>query len=278
MRRPLLAGLALALIACQSPRHESVVFGGEDGTCDDCHLAEYQTSAFDHGSVGYGPGCAECHLETTWSPIFEPEHDRFFQLLGRHAAAQCRSCHAPGRADPQPSDCVGCHAADAATAEPSHDGFPRACGDCHGDAAWTPAAFGDHDRWWPLDGAHAQTACGGCHVDEVYEGTPRDCVGCHAADRDAARPTHVRFDDTCTACHTQVAFSPATYDHRRFRVPHEGVRRCLDCHTDPLDYSRVGCTRCHEHRRSEVDPEHRGIRDYRYADAACLDCHPDGRD
>lgn len=417
MRRPLLAGLALALIACQSPRHESVVFGGEDGTCDDCHLAEYQTSAFDHASVGYGPGCAECHLESTWSPIFEPEHDRFFQLLGQHAAAQCRSCHAPGRADPQPSDCVGCHAADAAAAEPSHDGFPRACGDCHGAVAWTPAAFGDHDRWWPLDGAHAQTACGGCHVDDVYEGTPRDCVachaddrgraepdhggfptacqdchttaawqpasfgdhddwwplrgqhartdcgachvdevyegtprdcigchaddraraepdhadfpraceachsevawtpaafdhdgffpiegahvqadcqdchigeryagtpracvGCHAADRDAARPTHVRFDDTCTACHTQVAFSPATYDHRRFRVPHEGVRRCLDCHTDPLDYSRVGCTSCHEHRRSEVDPEHRGIRDYRYADAACLDCHPDGRD
>jgi len=479
--------LAGGPLGCDRPQHESVAFGGEDGTCDDCHMQAYDGAAFDHRSVNYDVGCAECHLETNWAPIFEPDHDRFFELLGRHAEQRCRSCHAPGRVDPQPMQCVGCHAADAAAADPSHESFPTTCDDCHGNLGWRPASFGDHDRWWVLDGAHSRAACGGCHIDEVYRGTPRDCidchrperdraeidhsglsvqctdchtttawqpadfgehdewwvldgahdrtpcgdchvngvyegtptacvdchrperdraepdhagfparctdchttaawqpasfgdhddwwplrgqhartecgdchidgvyegtpqacvgchqsdrdraepdhadfprgcaechteaawrpaafdhdatfpiegahlqntcqdchigeryagtprtcVGCHAPDRDRAQPTHARFGDTCTACHTQAAFSPATYRHPVFRVPHEGVRRCLDCHTDPQDYSNVGCTSCHEHRRSEVDPEHRGIDGYRYEDAACLECHPDGGD
>ncbi len=407
----------LALPGCDAPQHESVTFGGQDGTCNDCHMQDYDRSAFDHRSVDYGERCAECHTESTWDPIFQPDHAQFFRLLGTHAEQRCQSCHAPDRANPQPTDCLGCHLADRARAEPDHASFPVTCDDCHGNTAWQPANFGEHDAWWLLDGAHEQTACSNCHIDGVYEGTPRECldchreerdiaepdhngfpvecrechttsawtpasfgdhdawwplrgqhartecgdchvggvyegtprtcvgchaddrdrarpdhsdfpqlctdchseeawrpaafdhdayfpiegahqenscqdchigdryagtprtcVGCHAEDRDRARPTHARFSDTCTECHTQVAFSPASHRHRTFIVPHEGVRQCLDCHTDPQDYSNVGCTSCHEHSRNNTDGEHRGVDGYRYADAACLECHPDGRE
>lgn len=413
------------LIGCRGGEPtSSVVVGspvpshGGASTCADCHLGSYETSRFDHASVGYGHDCDTCHLENVWDPFNDPQHDRFFPLVGTHATMSCGDCHREGRADPQPTACVGCHQQDTVGADPDHSNFPVTCGDCHTSVSWEPASF-DHERVFPLRGAHAGTDCGSCHVNGVYQGTPRDCVdchtedreravdpdhtaypntcnvchseiswrpadfdghdevwpltgqhaqtdcsachvdnryvgtprecvgchqedlnrvvepdhssfprdcaechstvawepaafdhdvffriegahtraecndchinevyagtprtciGCHQIDRDQARPTHVRFSNTCTECHTQSAFTPATHRHRQFIVPHEGVRQCGDCHTDQNDYRNVGCTSCHEHSRGNTDGEHRGIRDYRYEDAACLDCHPQGRE
>ena len=54
------------------------------------------------------------------------------------------------------------------------------------------AADLNHNAIFPLVGQHAQQACAACHVNNVYKGTSRDCVGCHrtAYDRTTA-PNHV---------------------------------------------------------------------------------------
>ena len=61
-------------------------------------------------------------------------------------------------------------------------------------------------RRWPLQGSHATTACASCHKNNVYKGTPRDCVGCHQPDFQRAanpeprrRPTSRRRASRATA-------------------------------------------------------------------------------
>ena len=125
-------------------------------------------------------------------------------------------------------------------------------------------------------GRHTQVACAECHPGATYRGTARTCIGCHADDKATALPTHVRLSDTCTPCHTQDAWRPATYLHA-FPVPHRNVRACVDCHRDPRDYGHFACTTCHEHSAGNTDPHHRGVRDYLYLDAECVRCHPRGR-
>ena len=71
--------------------------------------------AFPHGTFPEGVSCMDCHTTEGWKPIqeepaFDHERTTGFPLLGRHAAASCRSCHqdlhfekasaSPGAAEP----------------------------------------------------------------------------------------------------------------------------------------------------------------------------------
>ena len=47
-------------------------------------------------------------------------------------------------------------------------------------------------RVFALVGVHATQACAACHMNNVYKGTPRDCVGCHQANYNRTQnPNHV---------------------------------------------------------------------------------------
>ena len=39
----------------------------------------------------------------------------------------------------------------------------------------------DHNASFPLVGVHAAQQCAACHVGGVFEGTARECAGCHTA-------------------------------------------------------------------------------------------------
>jgi hypothetical protein len=58
---------------------------------------------------------------------------------------------------------------------------------------------------------------------------------------------------------------------------HEGEwNSCLECHTDPNNYSVFTCITCHT--QADTDDEHPldEVPDYIYESNACLQCHPDG--
>ncbi len=280
---------AAALGACQDPRHEAVPVMEED--CVLCHLPEYQATDNPVHQDLFDTKCADCHTEDAWVPAVAINHE-WFVLQNAHAELDCNRCHTVGyRPGDTPNTCVGCHQSDYDNATmPPHDGYPTDCAQCHDDAAWRPSTF---DHSWPLDGAHAATACSSCHVGSppVYAGTPRDCVGCHRADYDSSPyPGHGSFPTTCDTCHTTTAWTPAleaAHPESRFpiqREPHDYA--CLDCHNPDLGPSTGGmntdCIGCHtgEHSRSRMDSKHREVRDYPTGTSSvnfCLECHPNGR-
>ena len=44
----------------------------------------------------------------------------------------------------------------------------------------------NHSVFYPLLGRHMSAACASCHINNVYQGTPRDCYSCHKKDERAA--------------------------------------------------------------------------------------------
>jgi thioredoxin reductase/Pyruvate/2-oxoacid:ferredoxin oxidoreductase delta subunit len=164
------------------------------GACADCHPDAHGGQLAAREDKG---ACESCHQVQGFRPslIGSRDHERFaFRLEGRHAAADCRACHAPARepfrfALGQPA-CVACHA-DPHGGQFAAQQEAGSCGACHDAHAFVPPRGFDHGRTgFRLEGAHAQVACADCHVtvrDEKgrrvprYAGTPRECAACHAA-------------------------------------------------------------------------------------------------
>lgn len=181
----------------------------------------------------------------------------------------------PSRGHPvevRQGECATCHMPEfKAATTPIHVGrFPLSCEDCHTESDWQPSSF-EHD--WPLEGAHADAQCAGCHLGDppVYEGTATDCLGCHADDRARATdPDHAAFAADCASCHTTIAWQPASFDHQ---WPLEGAHQsatCASCHGDPPTYSGTAtdCIGCHADDRAVArDPDHAAF------STACADCH-----
>jgi len=163
-------------------------------------------------------------------------------------------------------------------------GFPTACESCHRstDASWSSGAGFNHNNFFPLVGVHATQACAVCHQNNVYDGTPRDCVGCHRDDYDRTRnPNHAAsgFPTACDSCHrnTDTSWDQGRFVHSWFPItsgPHAN-RPCSACHTNTASYAVFTCLTCHE--RSETDREHREENGYRYDSPACYACHPNGK-
>ncbi len=195
----------------------------------------------------------------------------------------CQSCHADGYAG-TPTDCFSCHETDYnGASDPSHDGFPTMCENCHSQNGWTPASFDHNQTAFPLDGAHLQTDCLSCHAGG-YAGTPTDCFACHADDYNSANnPDHISagFPTTCETCHSTGDWQDTTWDHDDFFPIYSGNHddewnTCEDCHVAPGSYAVFECIFCHEHERSETDDDHDEVSGYVYESHACLSCHPDG--
>ena len=264
-------------------------YNNTPNTCSGCHSDDYnQTTNPDHQAAQFPTDCATCHTEDSWVPSTF-DHSAYFPFTGAHIpiAEDCNACH-NGNYTNTPNTCDGCHTEDYnQTTNPNHQalGLPTDCATCHTtDPGWEPATFPIHDDFYPLNGAHIPLAndCAVCHNGN-YNNTPNTCYGCHQDDYDqTTNPGHLaaQFPTDCQSCHTENAWVPTTFDHDGQYFPiysgeHNGEwSECMDCHTNPMDFSVFTCTTCHAN--PETDNQHDGVGGYSYNSPACLACHPTG--
>ena len=257
-------------------------------TCITCHVNP-ETDHDHEGINGYvydSPACLACHPNGSSDDGFDHSLTAF-PLTGAHLTTDCVECHANGYAG-TPTECAACHIQQFnQTSNPNHNslGLTTDCASCHTtEPDWMPASFDVHNEYYALNGAHAMIAndCATCHNGD-YNNTPNTCFGCHSADYNAtASPDHsaLMFSTDCQNCHTENAWEPATFDHDGQYFPiysgsHNGEWDvCLDCHTNPQDYSVFSCTNCHVNPQTNND--HNGVNGYVYESGACLACHPTG--
>ena len=246
-------------------------FTGQTSECASCHLGDYDTTQDPgHMAAGFPTTCEDCHSAFGWEPASFGDHNDWFPLEGKHNTAACTGCHKNGVYEGTPKVCVECHLLEyEATDDPDHAaaGFPQTCEDCHTASGWSPAAFGDHDEWWPLNGKHETTSCEGCHAGGVFEGTPRTCDGCHMGDFQATTdPNHPAsdFPTTCETCHSESAWTPASFgDHDDFwplTGKHE-TATCGSCHIDDVyEGTPTQCNGCHtEDYVATNNPDHASV-------------------
>ena len=124
------------IVAARSVAHGLFVTLGISGA----DVAAQGMGAFPHGTFPEGVSCMDCHTTEGWKPIQEePTFDHAgttgFPLVGRHAAASCRSCHQDlhfEKASASPQECGTCHT-------DVHSGsLSTNCSLCH-----TPTSFRD---------------------------------------------------------------------------------------------------------------------------------------
>ncbi|MCZ7601311.1 MAG: hypothetical protein M5R37_00455 [Melioribacteraceae bacterium] len=259
--------------------------------CYDCHKVDYNSTLNpNHALSGFSTDCEECHslTDSEWS-VAAFAHE-FFPLIGGHQISNCFECHSQNTFSGLNSECFQCHQADYENAQIINHvalGFDTDCSICHSlNPGWSPATFANHNDIYPLIGAHAAIAsdCNQCH-STGYNNTPNQCIGCHESDYNSTtNPSHItlNFSTNCEECHSQNAWTPATFDHDAQFFPiysgeHNGEwSACSDCHIDANNYAVFSCTNCHEHNKTDMDDEHIGINGYIYESSACLSCHPTG--
>ncbi len=266
--------------------HSTLVFEDAPSDCMSCHQ--------DIHSQTVGNDCARCHTSTSWlvDEIPELHESNGFPLSGAHANLSCVECHQSEtnlRFDRLGNECLNCHLDNyQQTTQPNHQqaGYSTDCLECH-----SPLAFGwnaevvSHD-FFPLTLGHDIQDCAQCHNVNDFSAITPDCIACHAQDfASATNPNHqqLQFSNDCAACHTtDPDWRPATFDHDGLFFPiysgsHQGEwNECVDCHTNPGDFSVVSCTNCH--KDPETSNEHNGITGYAYVSSACLACHPTGEE
>ncbi|MCA9898803.1 MAG: cytochrome c3 family protein [Anaerolineales bacterium] len=268
--------------AHESTRCESCHAGGEfEGTpheCVACHTEPEKHLAM------FGTNCAECHATVAWQPAkfddapFDHERTTTFSLT-RHvedfdgSPMACTHCHTGDEPiQVQDATCEECHATAVPTFITEHTAlFGSACQDCH-DGLDSMANF-DHGTVFPLDGQHATVECTACHVNQVFQGTPKECVACHAEPE-----IHFGiFGTDCANCHTVAGWLPAQLRQHTFPLDHgeQGTLECTACHTG-TSYTAYDCTTCHEHNVEQVQAEHSELAITQAELFACAACHPTG--
>jgi hypothetical protein len=256
---------------CHAPFRREV----EGRLCLECHEDVAADLERRTGFHGQAPGvtdaaCRSCHADHRGRDAdvrgLDPDtfdHERTDSpLKGAHRALPCQGCHEPGKKHREaPSDCASCHRSD----DPHRGRLGETCGDCHAESSWREARFEHGTTEFPLEGRHADVACGLCHPSERYAETPSSCVACHATD-----DVHEsRFGVDCATCHTAEDWKRTSrFDHDRdteFPLTGGHAVACRACHTGPLDEQKLptDCVSCHRD-----DDEHLG----KYG-RDCARCH-----
>jgi len=264
-------------VACEAC-HAAGQFGGLSAECSTCHEEPEVHAAL------FGTGCAECHDDQGWTPaeLFGRafDHDKNTRFaLSQHlvdydgSPFKCLTCHTSEQFLFASIRCSECHAqAQAAFIDDHVNRVGPACLNCH-DGSRSLEKF-DHSQVWVLEGKHLSIPCAACHIDQSFEGTPRECIGCHAEPEIHAG----LFGTDCATCHTSEAWQPAQLTRHDFPLDHgeQGEVTCTTCH--PGTYVEYTCYGCHEHEASEIEEEHReeGILPPELAN--CVKCHPTGRE
>lgn len=273
--------------------------------CNECHTAmtsqgsegklEFQGLASDCASchsepqshIGlFGLSCQDCHTSQSWSPArwkgapFEHFTSTGFSLA-RHALdysglpIQCKDCHTKDLDQNVVQACVNCHGSGGFRTEfilEHQRQFGAACLDCH-DGVDRFSNF-NHALYFPLDGAHLELSCDGCHANQVFSGTPNTCVACHAEPE-----IHAGFFGLeCQSCHTTQAWHPAQLRNHTFPLDHggQGLVECETCH--PSSYVAYTCYGCHEHEPARIQEKHVEENISIAELANCVQCHPTGQE
>lgn len=276
--------------------------GKHDVACGRCHAGTFKSVSTECGACHtdrhagqFTPRkCTECHAGAEWKPTPGFDHNKTFVLRGRHATAQCSSCHPKVRVQATATvavdsevyvlgkklrECIGCHRAQHGEAGTALAQATRECTTCHDEASWrdVPATvkFDHRATRAPLVGGHATATCSGCHnpsrrkVPELPE-----CASCHQ-DRHGGK-----MGDRCESCH-----SPSTWkqdqllvDHQRTRMPLLGahaVQGCYACHKDRASGDFRGldptCRGCHLHTIEDRRPHPDHTKDPAFL--TCENCH-----
>jgi len=253
-------------VPCASCHIEGVT-KGTPNRCVDCHWVRRQDDPY---QTRLGTQCEQCHRTTSWAAVNWNHGARTGYALNlAHQVLRCDNCHRKGQFINTRMDCFSCHqAAYQATRAPNHAeaGFSTACETCHRpiDASWRNGGL--NHASYPLVGVHATQACGACHVNKVYLGTPRDCVGCHRDDYQRTQnPNHAAagFPTTCESCHraTEPSFAGTAFNHAAV-FPLAGVhatQACATCHRNNV-YAGTPrtCVGCHQGAYDQTrSPSHR---------------------
>ena len=260
----------------------------KSNTCISCHKNPDTDDA--HKNIaGYQYAdnlCMACHPTGDADHAFD-HNATAFPLTGAHKNTDCISCHQNGY-ESTSTACVDCHTEDYnQSANPDHKklGIGTDCITCHNtEPGWRPAAFGIHDNYYILKGAHTAIAgdCAACHNGD-YNNTPNTCSGCHSNDySEAKEPDHIagQFPKECGSCHSETAWTPSTFNHDGLYFPiYSGKHKdqwnqCSECHSNTADYTQFTCISCH--KNPETDDAHKSVNGYSYNNTACLACHPTG--
>jgi hypothetical protein len=267
-------------VECQAC-HKSKTYLGTPQTCAACHAEPVVHKG------KFGTECAQCHTTSTWKSTSGMNlakgtfsHDSTsFPLTGKHASADCKSCHVNNVFRGTAKSCASCHA------EPQvHKGkFGTECVSCHTTATWKNAGgalagvkenFNHELAAFKLTGKHKTVDCAACHVNDVFKGTAQTCAKCHAEPQ-----VHKgKFGAECAQCHSTETWKGAKFKHT-FPLDHGRrgrVIECAICHDKPNDIKAYTCYGCHEHQEARIVRKHPKLNAMQLQN--CVKCHPTGRE
>lgn len=295
--------------------HTSSVFTGLSTECVSCHADDYAgTRNPDHRAAGFPTDCIQCHDVTAWTDGRFDHGTTGYTLTGAHKTVACNDCHTAGTYAGTPQECSACHADDyARTTDPDHAaaGYGMDCSLCHSTDSWQTGEF--NHPGMELVGGHSGLDCTACHSNGQYQGTPRECAGCHTDDYEAStNPRHdaAGFSKDCQTCHDVFSWDNGRFDHSTTDYPLTGMHigvdcnachtagiynglntACFSCHSDDYsgaqdpNHSAAGfssdCTLCHNTSGWENDTFNHNSTGYAltgaHASVDCVACHPNNR-
>lgn len=192
---------------------------------------------------------------------------------------ECKKCHLPFKRTEQSGLCMDCHkdtAKDVKTKRGFHGVSPdvngKECKSCHAEhkgreakiAVFDQKKFNHSHTGFAVDNAHAKIECDSCHKSgKKFREVTSTCVSCHNKD-DKHKNS---LGEKCEACHNDVSWKEAKFDHSKTRFALTGkhnTAKCDTCHANNRykDTPRT-CLACHK-----KDDTHKG----RYGQK-CETCH-----
>lgn len=250
-------------------------------TCISCHEHNQTAMNQDHQGVqGYvysSPECYSCHPDGSKVGAFNHSTSPF-PLTGSHVTLNCSQCHNSGYAN-TPNQCISCHQSgynQTTTLNHTLAGFSQTCTDCHNTSGWVSTTYNHTTATgFPLQNSHSGKTCVQCH-QTTYTGTTNVCSTCHLPDfQGTTNPNHVtgNYPQVCSNCHTDLGWSPATFDHNIVGYQLTGkhtTATCADCHTSGYSNTSTLCNSCHaSDYQAAVNPNHVTP----HFPRTCEDCH-----
>jgi hypothetical protein len=250
-----------------------------NGACANCHMSDYNGAMNPpHLASNFPTTCDSCHTTVAgWGGATFNHATTGFALTGAHTTQVCTACHNAtygnynlGAAQ---AACAFCHMQDYnGTTAPNHAqaGFPTTCDSCHTTNLTTPpwagATFTHPSSPLALTGYHATmlatNQCTACHNAAffpagAYSIASGACWNCHQADYNGTTaPAHAAagFPQDCSACHTFVDWSGATFNHASTGFALTGAhttQACTACHNATygnynLTAAQTACWTCHQ--------------------------------
>jgi hypothetical protein len=220
--------------------------------CDSCHRQIDAAFTQTH-TTAFGTDCLACHDGVDRLGKKNFSHTVFpFKLDGKHAGTACEKCHPNARklADLKaaPQDCNSCHQKDD-----KHQGKWLDCAKCHAPDSWKNAKFDHNLAAFKLEAKHNDVACEKCHINSVFQGTPKDCYSCHQKDD----KHQGGYGQDCAACHKPTKWDDANVDHNLFAFKLESSHaqvKCEACHLNGVfKGTPADCYSCHQ-----KDDQHQG--------------------